>query len=122
MEAARAAPGHVLSLSLEVPAEGVEYTLHWAPPAERPGAPDPGLVSEVFRPGEPWLTGIVQIDVPGEASAALVHADVTRWVRGPDGSMGSQHHEGGLAPDPDLPELQFDGGPDTWPPLPEHWR
>lgn len=75
----------------------------------------------VFRPGDPFLTGHLQIMSEWNGGPAFGYS-VTRWVRSQIGSWAEQIWATGLLDDPDRPSLKYDGNPRTWPPLPEHWK
>jgi hypothetical protein len=97
------------------------------------------LKDYLLRPGDPWLTGYVQVffpdkELPSEGiftdtpvgALMFVKYEKNLW---PDGhySYSSTVFEGpGLKADPNLPVLKYDRltntDPATWPALPENWK
>lgn len=122
VEAARSSSGRVLSFSMEEPTSDIEITVNWQAPPETPSDAAPEFSAEQFRPGDPWLTGIVQVYVPGDDLTAMGLFEVTKWVRAGDGAFASQIHATGLAPDAAMPTLRYGGRPSEWPELPANWR
>ncbi len=120
--AAQATPGHVVSLSLEEPGSDIEIAVHWQGPPETPTADAPPFTTEVFHPGDPWLTGIAQVYLPERGPEAVGLFELTKWVKGAHGELASQTHSTGLAPDDRMPTLNYSGRPTQWPALPDNWR
>ncbi len=82
-----------------------------------------------FTPGDPWVTGVVQIwsDRKGEAAGRpMASYEIIQYSRlkqqgGPD-AIGENIYSTGLGPDEHKPSLKYVGPPDKWPPVPGDWE
>jgi hypothetical protein len=121
MERARMEARGLLTLSMEASSDfDIEVTVRTS--AHKPGAQS-ALENLVFRPGDPFLSGHVQIQVtPDGAPQALF--SVIRWVpmkiTPTSYAWAQQVFETGLA-ETDLPPLKFKRFPFNEP-LPASWR
>jgi hypothetical protein len=116
VDEALARSGRVKTWLLEDPVD-VELTIHWYGPDRVAGDP---LLTETFRAGQPWFTGVAQVWVPEGTPIGLF--DATVYVHGPGGTLSIQRHVMGLVPDPDTPSPRYAGPAESWPPLPPHWE
>ncbi len=123
LEKAAEKPSGVSTRSMEQPqADLIEITMR----QPKPGGKDGELQTFAFRPGDPFVTGWVQVlnrtDQAGWGGFYL-----RQWVRGYPNpqtmkpAWGGHIWETGLLPDDDMPVLLYNSYPFKAP-LPEHWR
>ena len=109
----------VRTLSLEEPGPDIEIVSH------SPGVNGGALEHLVFHPGDPWLTGVVQVGTgPDGFTMALFR--LIKWNRESGGGMSNLFTQAiyttGLLPDDEVPTLKYEGDPASWPALPGTWQ
>jgi hypothetical protein len=117
VERARNAKLRTLSLSLEDPRSTVEVLLH------QPGVEGQPARDLVFRAGDPWVSGVVQIAIADNGTPLGLYRIARHHPpAASDGTIGSSYFETGIFEDAGLPTLKYWGSATRdWPALPAGW-
>jgi hypothetical protein len=108
---ARTAKQRTVTLSLEDPQSAVEVVLHQAGK------------DWIFRAGDPWVSGIVQVVISENGTPLGLYRIVRHHPpASAEGAIGSSYFETGIFEDVGLPALKyFTSSTRQWPSLPAAW-
>jgi hypothetical protein len=108
------------TFSMEDPRNDIEVTVHLV--REENGVKQAREM--VFRAGDPWISGVVQVVATDDGVAAGFYSIVRHHPPiAPNGQITASYFESVIVNDPEMPALRYVGGDTSrWPARPANWN